>query len=272
MYKLVVSDVDGTLLNSDHQLLDETKEYLISLKKQNILFTLASGRHNDLMKKLYDELEIEIPAISSNGSFVGNPITKDTLYQSVIDTNVILNAVKLAKKHGSAYIIYTKDTLIANDHPSIESLIQRSNNEEERYRFNIIKHRDFKEDLASLKINKFLFIEDDPIKFKAIWEELKTYQNIEFTESQTGYLDITGQNVHKGNAVKELAKYLNIDIKDVICFGDQGNDLEMIKMAGLGVAMGNGIDELKANSDFITLSNNDQGVMYALKKYLKTNS
>ena len=50
MYKLVVSDVDGTLLNSDHQLLDETKEYLISLKKQNILFTLASGRHNDLMK------------------------------------------------------------------------------------------------------------------------------------------------------------------------------------------------------------------------------
>jgi len=272
MYKLVVSDVDGTLLTSDHQLLEETKNYLLSLKKHNILFTLASGRHNDLMKRLYDELEIEIPAISSNGSFVGNPITKETLYQSVIDTSVILKAVTLAKKHGSAYIIYTKDMLIANDHPSIENLINRSNMEEEKYRFNIIKHKDFKDDLNDLKINKFLFIEDDPMKFKEIWNELSTYENIEYTESQTGYLDITGQNVHKGNAVKELAKYLNIDIKDVICFGDQGNDLEMIKIAGLGVAMGNGIAELKRNSDFVTLSNNNQGVMHALKRYLKTNS
>lgn len=86
--------------------------------------------------------------------------------------------------------------------------------------------------------------------------------------SETYYYEIMPKDVSKGHALLEIAEYLGIDQENIIAFGDQDNDMSMIQMAGVGVAMGNAIDSLKAAADYVTLTNNEDGIAAYLEKYL----
>ncbi len=111
---------------------------------------------------------------------------------------------------------------------------------------------------------------DEPEIISRVKKELPAwvYDRFNVVPSSPVYIEFIDKKVSKGNAVRTLAEKLGIDISQVMAIGDQGNDLSMIEAAGVGVAMGNGIDDLKSIAQFVTKSNDEDGVAYAVEKFL----
>lgn len=109
---------------------------------------------------------------------------------------------------------------------------------------------------------------DPEVKVDKVSNELNKdwYENYSVVRSAYCFLEFSNKNAHKGAALKQLSNMLNIDIKETAAFGDAGNDLTMIKEAGLGVCMSNGMQILKDVADYVTKSNDESGISYAIKK------
>ena len=111
--------------------------------------------------------------------------------------------------------------------------------------------------------------EKNPYILDEIRKELRKVQGIKITSSWPNNIEVMNEGVDKGNAVKILAEKMNIDREDIIAFGDNYNDIEMIKFAGLGVAMGNAEELIKQEADYVTDTNQDSGVAKAIYKFLE---
>jgi Cof subfamily protein (haloacid dehalogenase superfamily) len=132
-----------------------------------------------------------------------------------------------------------------------------------------LRYRSVEEMNPDLEMPKVMFIDDPKVLSKARDQIFNRFQD-EFSvvQSEPYFIELMPKNVSKGNAVKELAERLHLSLDQVMAIGDQGNDLSMIKTAGIGVAMENGIDEVKKNAQFITANNNESGVAKAIRKFV----
>ena len=132
-----------------------------------------------------------------------------------------------------------------------------------------LRYRSVEEMNPDLEMPKVMFIDDPKVLSKARDQIFNRFQD-EFSvvQSEPYFIELMPKNVSKGNAVKELAERLHLSLDQVMAIGDQGNDLSMIKTAGTGVAMENGIDEVKKNAQFITANNNESGVAKAIRKFV----
>lgn len=127
-----------------------------------------------------------------------------------------------------------------------------------------------REEIFKKDILKFVIIEEkNPSILDEIRKELRKVQGIKITSSWPNNIEVMNEGVDKGNAVKILAEKMNIDREDIIAFGDNYNDIEMIKFAGLGVAMGNAEEFIKQEADYVTDTNQDSGVAKAIYKFLE---
>ena len=122
-----------------------------------------------------------------------------------------------------------------------------------------------------MKINKVLWYDNDD-KIANMYNDLKSKINgeLNFHRSLKHFLEIVDPQVSKGIALEKICEYYKIDKKEVIAIGDGENDISMIKYAGLGVAMDNADEIVKQNADFITLSNENDGVVHDINKFIKT--
>ncbi|HBH3034913.1 TPA: HAD-IIB family hydrolase, partial [Clostridioides difficile] len=134
----------------------------------------------------------------------------------------------------------------------------------------VIVKDDLREEIFKKDILKFVIIEEkNPSILDEIRKELRKVQGIKITSSWPNNIEVMNEGVDKGNAVKILAEKMNIDREDIIAFGDNYNDIEMIKFAGLGVAMGNAEEFIKQEADYVTDTNQDSGVAKAIYKFLE---
>lgn len=269
-YKLIVTDMDGTVLGEDHKITDENKKALREVEKMGIKVVFATGRFHDSAKEHIDFLEDTMPIISSNGAIIKHPITNKVYYSNFIDKNTSLEIAEVMERYNLSYQVYTDKNIFQTYQTEEEMMFMRdfiaknfSDNTEITFK------QDIREDIKNSNVLKFNVLEmENPKLLDKVRDDLKFMNNIEITSSWKNNLEIMNEGSNKGNAVEFLANLLEIDREHIMAFGDNYNDLSMIEFAGIGVAMGNAEEKVKNIANYITDKNGNSGVAKAINNLI----
>jgi Cof subfamily protein (haloacid dehalogenase superfamily) len=261
-YKMVAIDVDDTLLNDDMQITEATKISLAAAIGQGILVTLATGRMFASAQKIAVQLGFNVPIITYQGSLVKNLLDEKVLYERSVPFEAAQFLFEYAGKNDLHLQVYHDDKLyVKEDNQRIKDYSALSN-------IPYIVAEDFNS-FVHKPLTKMLFI-DDPDKLDLIAADLQRQIGsiLHITKSKANFLEFLHPEGTKGHAVKSLASHYGYDVSEVIAIGDSWNDHEMLEVAGLGVAMSNAVESLKQIADYITLSNNEDGVKHVIDKFI----
>lgn len=268
MYKLIVSDLDGTLLRKDHTISEYTKSVIKNVTNQGVQFMLATGRIFGGAKIFSQDLGIDTPILACNGGLI-----KDTkgkiLFSKPIPSHSLIQVFQILMKHQYYFHFYGHENFYTQKFWEEWTTF---------YAFNELlpEHERFPMYEVSNPID---IVEKDPIykvlvhcegeeKRTELYEQLLKIPGISLTSSWSDSYDICASQVNKSFAIDKYAKEKGILSSEIICFGDNYNDMDMIKYAGLGIAVDNAVDELKSIADYITDTNDCDGVAKALEKFI----
>lgn len=267
-FKMICLDIDGTLLNSNHKITEKVKDTIKKItNEKQIHVILVSARMPKGILFLQKELEIEQPIICYSGALILDK-EKNILSKQAIDIFNLQEIYKFANK------LKVHVSLYKDDEWYIEELDEWAKQESEIT--NIIPSIvNFGELIESWKQegtgpNKILCMaranEINILKENIKCESLNVYP------SKPTYLEIMSGKASKTSAINCLRKNFNIERSEIIAIGDNYNDIDMIKYAGVGIAMGNSPDDVKKHANDVTLTNDKDGVAEAIKKYILTKS
>lgn len=265
MYKLIAVDMDGTLLNEKKEITNRCQKAIVQLKKKGKKLVLATGRPlNGVMQyieklDLFDENDY---VIAFNGALVQSTKTKEIIYNKPLSLNAYEELYELSRQLGVHIHALTDNCVLTpenNPYTQIESNINHIP----------IVEGAVEEIDASTTIIKVMFI-DAPEKLDAIIPKIPDWVREKYSilRSAPYFLEFLDKTVNKGAGVSAVAKQLGYQREEVICVGDAGNDLAMIRYAGLGVAMGNAFDEVKSEADYITHTNEEDGVACVIEEFM----
>lgn len=264
MYKLIVTDMDGTLLNSEKKVGQKNLDYILKAQEKGLKFVLASGRVEEAMLPIAKELQMdkyEGYVLSYNGARIIDCKTNEIIYDRALTKKDIEYLYTLSNKFNIALVTYINKELFYNkEHKYVDI-------EEKITGFKKRLYKDTSE-INTNKVGKCMFIGDTE-KTKKLLEYITKKDSDKYfaTLSDPHFLEILHKDVSKGRSLKKLADILNIDIKDTIACGDSYNDIDMLEVAGLSVAAFNGVDDVKRISDYISVSNNDGVLADVIEKY-----
>lgn len=267
-YKLICIDLDGTLLTDNKKITNENIEAIKKAIDCGVNICIATGRIYKFVDHIKDYLGVSPKVIASNGGVV---LTEDEkLKFSTLTYNEILQLKELVKNYDVDIYLNTENDIISEKSIPKEYSYKKINEGlENKHKVNIIENYLF-ENLSKdkkYKIAKAICINKDNLdEVKRVREILEKSGLFEVSSAEHHYCEINSKGISKGKAVEELAKLLGIDIKEVVCIGDGGNDIEMLNRAGLAVVMKNGMKDVKAIADYITDDNNNSGVAKAINK------
>lgn len=265
MYKLVAIDMDGTLLRNDKSLSKETKEAIREARKKGVKVVLATGRPIDGVKRYLEELDLwhdDEYVLTFNGAVIKEIGQDKVLCRDTLKGSDLLNLYKISKEVGLNIHAFSKDgciTPIMNEYTELEGRINGIN----------IFEVDYDDIDSEEEIIKVMMIDKPEVLEKGIKKLPKeVYEKYTVVRSAPYFLEFLSKTCNKGEGIKSLADSLGIKKEEVIAIGDAGNDIHMIEYAGLGVAMENAFDEVKKKANFITKSNEDDGVAWVFKKFV----
>lgn len=265
-YKIIVLDLDGTLTNSKKEITLRTKQTLIRAQEKGVKVVLASGRPTYGIVPLAEQLELdkyEGYILSYNGGEIIDWKTKDLLYKNLLDPDVLPYLYKCAKDNGFAIVTYDGE-FVLTENPEDEYVLKEA-------LLNVMKIKKVDNFLEAVKhpIAKCLIVgeaERLAVLEKEMYEHLKDCMGV--FRSEPYFLELVPKGIDKAQSLSVLLKELNMSKDDLIAIGDGFNDLSMIKFAGMGIAMQNAQQTVKDNAKFITLSNDEDGVAYAVEKFV----
>ncbi|MDO4588594.1 MAG: HAD family hydrolase [Fusobacterium sp.] len=259
MIKLIVADMDGTLLNDKNEINEEFWEIHKKLKEKGVIFAVGSGRQYHNLKKRFFSIKDDMLFIAENGTYVVyhdkelyiNTISKDDIKEILIIARKIKNCQVILCGKNSAYTEAKEEKFLVEMRKYYSELKQVEKLEE--VEDDIMKLAFC--DLSGSEENSFNYYKDFDSKFKVV-------------VSGKLWLDIMKADANKGTAVEMVQKKLGISYEETMVFGDYLNDLEMMSTGKYSFAMANAHEILKKNSNYIAQSNNDNGVVKAIKKYV----
>ena len=265
-YKLIALDLDGTLKNTNNEITPQTKEALIKAQEMGIKIVLASGRPTPGLRHEAKELDLEKYGgyiLSFNGARVVDVKTKDTIYEQTLTIDEAKKAYDRAKEYGLACMTYEDDMIVTEDIDDEYVNVESSINDIQK------KKVSFKTNLKN-PIHKVL-LTGKPDYVGSIIDEFKQPfgDSLSIYRSAPFFIEIMAQGIDKAASLDRLVKILGMKQEEVMAFGDGYNDLSMIEYAGMGIAMDNAVDGVKERANYITLSNNDDGIADALYKMIE---
>ncbi|MEH2922019.1 sugar-phosphatase [Samsonia erythrinae] len=265
--KLIAIDMDGTLLTPENRISPAVKAAIAAAREQGVQVVLATGRPYIGVERYLMELDLQQEGcycITNNGALVQRTSNGDCVAQTTLSFDDYLHFEALASKLGVHFhaldfnFVYTanKDISPYTIHESHLTGMP-------------LKYRAVEEMDRSLTFPKVMMIDDPEILDRAISQiPPEDFERYTIMKSAEYYLEILDKRVNKGEGVRMLAEHLNIPRESVMTLGDQENDLAMLEYAGLGVAMGNAVESVKAVSQFVTKTNREDGVAYAIEKFV----
>jgi len=267
--KLVVSDMDGTLLNSEGKISPENERAIQEARRMGVPFVLCTGRIYSAVKPYAEYLKLDAPVIGCNGAIIKKPSTGEVLYINAMKPEIVNRVVDVFRKYDHYFHFYDEDTVYAEKNgPLFEYIVTMA----EKFGDKGIKTKlvaDVKELVGhSVDVLKMGFNIVDEVVSPIIAEEIKAIEGLTVVQSAPGLIDIMNDNVSKGSALKTLADLYGISTDEIMAMGDNDNDIEMIQIAGVGVAMENARDSVKAVADDIAVHHEEDGVAWALEKYV----
>ncbi|WP_315121079.1 Cof-type HAD-IIB family hydrolase [uncultured Clostridium sp.] len=270
-YKLICIDMDGTLLNKDSEVSKRNIEAIKKATDKGVQVAITTGRVFVSANYYADVIGVKTPIIASNGAYIRERGSDKVIYKGLLGLENCQKVIEMVNKYGVYPHFNTYDTIYTEKLIYSSKYYSKSNESlpKER-RINIEVTSNWYETFLnnSDKILKCIIVDDDLEKLRLLKEELRKDKDLEVVSSFKNNVEVMKKGVSKGNAVEMLAKHYNIKMDEVICIGDSENDLSMIKVAGLGVAMGNGDEIVKNHADYITDSNNEDGVAKVIEKFV----
>ena len=269
MIKLIAIDMDGTLLNSKKELLEETKQYFkeFHTKGTDTLLVLCTGRPETGIRPFLKDLgylEENHYIISQNGANIYESQTGKRIMDAFVDSNAIQKWIELGKKHGVSVMGAGVDSYYSIDEEPTEWM---------EFDVKIVNgsiKRITKEESLSTDFYKLLLLGDE--------EQLNEFETIipkewrdEFyvVRSQKYLVEVLKKGVNKAFGLEKLATALNIKPSEIAAIGDAANDIEMLKYAGLSIAMGNASKDVKAIADIVTDTNENNGVIKDIDRLIQ---
>ena len=264
-YKLLVLDVDGTLLNNKKEISPRTQAALLKVQQMGVHIVLASGRPTNGVMPIAEKLELNHYGgyiLSYNGGQIINVQTGELLFEKRIDPEWIPYFEKKAKKNDFAIFTYHKDSILT-DKPDNKYVIQEAN----LNNMQIIGVDNFAEAI-DFRPCKCMLASDDEEALVGLENHWKKRLDgvFEAFRSEPYFLEVVPQFIDKGNTLGVLMTKLSVLPEEVIAIGDGVCDVTMLQLAGVGIAMGNAEDSVKACVDKTTLTNEEEGVAIAVER------
>lgn len=262
--KLIISDVDGTLIDQTEQISHALKELGDKVKAHKIPFTIASGRCYSELKAFIEHFDIQLPVVVNNGA--GGIQNEEMIWSNLVDPMILKEAMLCADKMDMVIITSDgfKDTAYRHN-----AYIQNQIEKFGRYnRFYIPLEHEWKD----LKIQKLLLIDPQkPGRIDKVLKHLEPYkEHLNIVQYDARSADVMAKDSNKAMGIINVAKALGIDLKYVLAVGDAKNDMEMIKQVGKGIAVANAHEELKEHAYYVCENQNAAGVLEAVNKFYET--
>ena len=266
-YKLLVLDVDGTLLNDEREISKRTLAALLKVQQMGVRIVLASGRPTYGLMPLAKTLELGNYGgfvLSYNGCQIIKAQNGEILFERRINPEMLPYLEKKARKNGFAIFTYHDDTLIT-DSPDNEYI----KNEALLNNLKIIREDEFSTaiDFAPCKCMLVSDKEKALIGLEQHWEK-RLAGTLDAFRSEPYFLEVVPCGVNKANTLGALLEHLGVTREEVIAVGDGVCDVTMLQLAGMGVAMGHSQDSVKVCADYVTASNEEDGVALAVEKLI----
>jgi hypothetical protein len=261
MIRLVVIDLDGTLLNPDHIISQRSKQIIQQVHQTGVEFMLATGRHYQDVYLLAQQLHIPTQLITSNGARVHNSEAK-LIYENHIPQNLVAEILNISAGYEVHRNLYQQDLWLVEE-PN-KPLLDIHHSSGFAYRITDFKQIDFSH------IDKFYFNAPHE-KLQPLHDQLQSQygDQLYITFTTEIYLEVMNKGVSKGQALEKVLAQKGIKSEQVMAFGDGLNDVDMLKGVGHPVVMGNAADGLKQQvpNAHQALSNADDGVADYLERY-----
>ena len=288
MYKLVAVDLDGTMLNSFGIVTENTKKAIKRTIEKGTDVIIASGRPIDSIKTIAKEIGSNNYFIAGNGALIYDIKKDEIIYEKYMTKRKVLEIIKICEENSISYNVYTDKTILATALKYNVLYYHKENlKKEENKKTNISIVKNMYEYVKDMKEEKFLkmtICDESQSVFQSIIRKLRQIDEIEVldvshmsrktikqgTEEvpiEYYYTEISLANVDKWNAIEFLAQKLEISKQEIIAIGDNVNDKKMIENAGIGIAMGKSTPIVASVADYITNTNNEDGVANALEKF-----
>lgn len=265
-YKMLVLDLDGTLTNNYKEITPRTKEALMQAQAKGVRVVLASGRPTYGITPIANELMLTNHGgfiLAFNGGKIIDYTSRETVFEQTIGKPEVEALYNAADKAGLAILTYQDYGIVTT---------QKDNNYVEHEAFinklPVTQCDNFVEDLQ-YPINKCLIVGDPtPLHELELQLSKDLFGQVEVYRSAGFFLECVPPGVDKAKSLERLLAMVNIDKDDVIAVGDGFNDLSMIEYAGLGIAMDNAPQEVKSRANFVTSSNDEDGVAKVIEKFI----
>lgn len=268
--RLIALDMDGTLLGSDHATIPPRNiEALRKAHAMGVKVAIASGRCWTLIQEYMDALGVVDYGITSNGGYVLDPASGETLVKFPMDPDQCIAIVDVMRKWGLAYELYIDgQNYVQADEMDGAELFTLSDEFLTMYRRQVQIVPDMKQIIAGRLPEKFDIFYVPPEHKAAIMDDIRKTGPVTFAAGMDTSLELTAVGVDKGRALSALAEKLGLGAENVMACGDANNDLEMLSWAYWSFAMANGTPEAKAAARFETAENFRAGVGLAVEKYV----
>lgn len=264
-YKMIVTDMDDTLLRDDHTVSERTKNAIEKAQQMGVKFVLASGRPTFAMREFADQFklaEYESYILSYNGAVITCMKRNEEIHRDMLSSEEVHELVEHSKEHDVYIHTYLGDDIVTDENNKYTDIEQDITGME-------IKEVDCLKETVQEDVVKVLMLED-PEHLKGVAAKLKEKfdEQYSITISKPYFLEFMPKGVHKGSGIDKLAKTLGIKAEEIIAIGDSFNDMEMLEYAGLGVCVENAKPEVKEVADVIVASNMQDGVAEVIEKFI----
>lgn len=275
-YKLLALDIDGTLVTSSNSISDYTKENILLAQAQGMIITLATGRNYVQVKSIAEQLDINLPIITNDGTYIIDTSNNKVLYEKRFDNQILLKLINILNESHLDYLVACDDYTINNNFNFFKMIIKDIGIKgldfiwKEKSNFKIISGKKIIDHLNHNKIKPFKISvygknKTSLLAIRKIEKELPNQVKI----TTSGHdIEILPAGMSKAKGLEILSIKLAIDKSEIMAIGNDFNDLEMIQYVGLGIAMENAPSEVRKHARFVTKSNDNDGVAYAIDKYI----
>jgi hypothetical protein len=261
-YRLIAADMDGTLLNDESKLSERTKAAIRKAVGSGALFVAATGRAMRGVENVNELFDEDMPFIVLNGASVVLGKSRKVLFKKFLDATLAKEVYDIGEGRDIPIVVWTDGNLWINREYKATSDYRSEYGAEMK----LITDMD---ELAAEGIYKLIWFETAE-NVSRLQIEMKEHfgARLNCHSSRPMFLEFVGPDADKGSAMAEIGRLYGIDRSEMIAVGDGFNDISMLKYAGLGIAMANAPDEVKAVCAHVTLSNNEDGVAAVIEKYI----
>jgi Cof subfamily protein (haloacid dehalogenase superfamily) len=261
--KMVIADVDGTLVTQEKVLTKRAVEAVLRLHDAGIQFSVTSGRPPRGMAMLIDPLKLTQPLAAFNGGVLIKPDLKTVVDQKFLPAGVPEKVIEAIENHGLDVWLYTDIEWFVRD-PNAPHVAR----EQWTVKFPPTVVKTFAGLLG--RVAKIVGVSDDLERVAKCEKDVQQAggTHISAARSQPYYLDVTHPQANKGEVVLSISRLLNIPAAEIATLGDMPNDVLMFKKSGVSIAMGNASPEVQAAATYVTSTNEDEGFAKAIEKFV----